>query len=76
VLIVVGVLGMLWSALAALLAANPCGAFGDACDEVGGTGSGFGGFVLGIVAFVIVAVVVVAMVETSSPWTDRSSRAR
>ncbi|MEJ7800309.1 MAG: hypothetical protein WKF60_07305 [Ilumatobacter sp.] len=30
----------------ALLTANPCGAFADACEDVGGTGDGFGWFVL------------------------------
>jgi hypothetical protein len=42
--------GVGWFSLSALFSANPCGAFGDACDEVGRPGQGFGWFVpLGIV---------------------------
>jgi len=47
------------------LAANRCGAFGDACDEVGGTGQGFGWFVLPGVVCLIGVVVGIAMLEST-----------
>ena len=65
VLIVVSAGGTLWCSLLALLAANPCGAFGDACDEVGGTGQGFGWFVLLGVVGLIGVVVGIAILEST-----------
>ena len=64
VLTVLAALGIPFFGLMALLTANPCGAFGDACDEHGQVGEGFGvsvallalsiaGVVAGIVLIVV-----------------------
>lgn len=63
--IVVSVLGALWFGLLALLSANPCGAFGDACDDVGGTGDGFGWFVMSVVLCLVGVVAGVMMIESA-----------
>lgn len=49
----------------ALLSANPCGAFGDACDDVGGTGPGFGWFVMFTLVAIVTLVIGIALVVTS-----------
>jgi hypothetical protein len=65
VVIVISAFGVLFFSALALFSANPCGAFGDACDEVGGTGQGFGWFVLLGVACLIGVVVGIAMLESN-----------
>ncbi len=64
-MIVVSACGVLFFSLLALLAANPCGAFGDACDEVGGVGDGFGWLALLVVACLIGIVVGIAMLAST-----------
>lgn len=77
-LVALGLLGLPFAGLMALLTANPCGAFGDACEDVGGTGDGFGWFVLlGVVALVVLGAAVMdstrlacAAVPTPDPADD------
>ena len=65
VVIVIAAFGVLMFSALALFSANPCGMFGDACEEVGGTGQGFGWFVLLGVASLIGVVVGIAMLESN-----------
>jgi hypothetical protein len=67
VVIVISAFGVLFFSALALFSANPCGAFGDACDEVGGTGQGFGWFVLLLVTCLVGVVVGIAMLVSKRP---------
>lgn len=65
--IAASLLGLVWAGAGALFSVNPCGMFGDACDDVGATGQGFGWFVLVALACLVGAVVGVALLESSRP---------